>query len=69
MAIVLQQGLSNTAMEEVIAKLMPINSARASGASKLLFPVHKWDGGTTWSMEAGLIEGSVFPINDPFFCL
>jgi hypothetical protein len=69
MAIVLQQGLSSTEMEEVIAKLTPINSARASGESKLLLPVHKWDGGTTWSMEAGLIEGSVFPINDPFFCL
>jgi hypothetical protein len=69
MVIVLQKGLSNAEMEEVIAKLTPLNSARASRDSKLLFPVHKWDGGTTWTMQAGLIEGSVFPINDPFFCM
>ncbi|KAM0836115.1 hypothetical protein ACQ4PT_062517 [Festuca glaucescens] len=68
MVIVLQKGLSDAEMEEVIAKLTPLNSARASRESKLLFPVHKWDGGTTWTMQAGLTEGSVFPINDPFFC-
>ncbi|KAM0925961.1 hypothetical protein ACQ4PT_003832 [Festuca glaucescens] len=68
MVIVLKKGLSNTAMEELIAKLMPLNSARASREAKLLFPIHKWDGGSTWTMQAGLMEGSVFPVDDPFYC-
>jgi hypothetical protein len=68
MVIVLQKGLSNTEMEEVIAKLTPLNSARASKDNKLLFPIHKWDGGATWTLQAGLLEGSVSPIDDPFFC-
>ncbi|CAM0884049.1 unnamed protein product [Alopecurus aequalis] len=68
MIIVLKKGLSNTEMEEVIAKLTPLNSARASRDSELLFPDHKWDGGTTWTLQAGMIEGSVFPMDDPFFC-
>ena len=68
MVIVLKKGLSNTAMEELIAKLMPLNSARASKEAKLLFPIHEWEGGSTWTMQAGLIEGSVFPVDDPFYC-
>ncbi|CAM0884039.1 unnamed protein product [Alopecurus aequalis] len=68
MVIVLKKGLSKTALEEVIAKLMPLNSAMASREGKLLFPIHKWEGGTTWTLQAGIIEGSVFPIDDPFFC-
>ena len=68
MVIFLKKELSNTEKEEVIAKLTPLNSARASRESKLMFLIHKWDGGSTWTMQAGLMEGSVFPIDDPFFC-
>jgi hypothetical protein len=68
MVIVLKKGLCKTAVEELIAKLMPLNSARASREAKLLFPIHKWDGGSTWTMQAGLMEGSGFPVHDPFYC-
>jgi hypothetical protein len=68
MVIMLKRGLSNTAMEEVIAKLMPLHSAMVNREGKLLFPIHQFDGGSGWTFEAGLLDESVFSFDDPFFC-